>query len=237
MVPTSLIAQLDASVGGKVAVNHSRAKNLIGLFAQPLGVLADPAVLATLPAEEYASGLAEGVKTAAVLDADLFAWMEARRDAIRAREPAAMETLVARCLRLKADVVEKDERETAGRREILNFGHTTGHALENVLGYGAIRHGEAVAIGMVAACRLAERVRGFPPKETARLESLLSFFGLPVRLPAGADPKRIVSAMRGDKKKRAGEPRFVLLERIGRASGPEDLEKKQILEAVRGLAG
>ncbi|MCU0722195.1 MAG: 3-dehydroquinate synthase [Planctomycetes bacterium] len=236
MVPTSLLAQVDSSVGGKVAVNHTRSKNLIGLFAQPAGVLADPAVLSTLPAEEYASGLAEAVKTAAILDAALFERMEAGREAVRARDPAALEAVIARCVELKAGIVEKDERETKGLREVLNFGHTVGHALESALGYGTIRHGEAVAIGMVAACRLAERARGFPAEETARLEALLSFLGLPVRLPPGLDPRSLAGIMRGDKKRRGGALRFVLLEKIGRAAPAQDVEEKQVLETLRGFA-
>jgi 3-dehydroquinate synthase len=235
MAPTSLLSQVDSSVGGKVAVNHTRSKNLIGLFAQPAGVLVDPAVLSTLPAEEYASGLAEGVKAAAILDAELFARMEAEREPIRARDPATLEAVISRCLRLKADVVEKDERETKGLREVLNFGHTVGHALETALGYGTIRHGEAVSAGMVAACRLAERTRGFQAGETARLETLLSFFGLPVRLPAGTDPGRVLAAMRGDKKKRGGALRFVLLERLGRAGPAEAVAEAQVLEVLRGI--
>src|SRR5262249_22175574 len=157
MVPTTLLAMVDSSVGGKVAVNHPRAKNLIGTFHQPVGVWSDTAFLATLPEREYRSGLAEVVKYGVLLDADFFAYREANRATVLAREPGAVRLVVTRCCRLKADVVERDEREETGLRAVLNYGHTFAHAFETAAGYGGWLHGEAVAAGMVCASRLAER--------------------------------------------------------------------------------
>jgi 3-dehydroquinate synthase len=164
MVPTTLLAMVDSSVGGKVGINHPRAKNLIGAFHQPAGVWIDIAHLETLPEREYRSGLAEAVKYGVILDPELFAYLERHADAILRREADAVMHIVARSCRLKADVVEKDERELTGLRAVLNYGHTFAHAFETVGGYGAWLHGEAVAAGMVCASRLAER-RGLIPAE------------------------------------------------------------------------
>ncbi len=214
MVPTTLLAMVDSSVGGKVAVNHPRAKNLIGAFHQPAGVWIDTAALDTLPDREYRSGLAEVVKYGVILDADFFAWLEANAAAVLAREPAAVRHVVTRCCRLKADVVEKDEREETGLRAVLNYGHTFGHAFEAVGGYGVWLHGEAVAAGMICASRLAERRGLIGPEVTARQQRLLEAFGLPTAplpLPAAA----LLAAMRIDKKAEAGRLRFVLPRRLG----------------------
>ncbi len=157
-VPTTLLAQVDSSVGGKVGINLSGAKNMVGAFWQPLGVLIDTAVLGTLPRREYVSGLAEVVKYGVILDAEFFRYLEEHVAELNARQPAALRHVIARCCRLKADVVEADERETGGGRAVLNYGHTFAHALETVTGYGELLHGEAVAIGMMCAARLAERL-------------------------------------------------------------------------------
>src|SRR5215471_18801336 len=178
MVPTTLLAMVDSSVGGKVGVNHPRAKNLIGAFHQPVGVWIDIDLLATLPDREYRSGLAEVVKYGMILDPEFFAYLEADAEAVLARAPDAVRHVVARCCRLKADIVERDEREETGLRAVLNYGHTFAHAFETVGGYGALLHGEAVAAGMACAARLVEE-RGLIPRDVrVRQDMLLNRFGL-----------------------------------------------------------
>jgi 3-dehydroquinate synthase len=231
MVPTTLLAMVDSSVGGKVGVNHPRGKNLIGAFHQPAGVWIDTAVLSTLPDREYRSGLAEVVKYGAILDADLFAWLEQHAAALLAREPAAVEHVVGRCCRLKADVVEKDEREETGLRAVLNYGHTFAHAFEAVGGYGAWLHGEAVAAGMVCASRLAER-RGLIGSEvTGRQVRLLERFGLPTA-PAAWPADELIAAMRHDKKATAGRLRFVLPQRLGAVSVFDGIPDEDVLAVL-----
>ncbi|HKD38242.1 MAG TPA: 3-dehydroquinate synthase, partial [Pirellulales bacterium] len=157
-IPTTLLAQVDSSVGGKVGINLPGAKNMVGAFWQPLGVLIDTEVLSRLPRREFISGLAEVVKYGVILDADFFAYLESHVAELNARQPEALRHVIARSCRLKADVVEADERETSGGRAVLNYGHTFAHALETVSGYGELLHGEAVSIGMMCAARLAERM-------------------------------------------------------------------------------
>jgi 3-dehydroquinate synthase len=232
MVPTTLLAMVDSSVGGKVGVNHPRGKNLIGAFHQPAGVWIDTALLATLPDREYRSGLAEVVKYGVILDAGLFAYLEAEADAILRREPEAVRHLVTRCCRLKADIVERDEREETGLRAVLNYGHTFAHAFETVAGYGAWLHGEAVAAGMVCAGRLAQR-RGLIPAEIAdRQRRLLDRFGLPTASqPWPVDA--LLAVMRQDKKALAGRLRFILPRRLGEVALYDDIpeaEVRQVLE-------
>ncbi len=227
MVPTTLLAMVDSSVGGKVAVNHPKGKNLIGAFHQPIGVWIDTAVLASLPEREYRSGLAEVVKYGVILDAELFAGLESNADALRARRRDTMRPIVARCCRLKADVVERDEREETGLRMALNYGHTFAHAFEAVSGYGNWLHGEAVAAGMVCASRLAER-RGLIPSElTVRQEQLLSRFGLPTRPDRWPIPD-LLAAMRSDKKALAGKLRFVLTRRLGEVACFDDIPEIEV---------
>jgi 3-dehydroquinate synthase len=215
MVPTTLLAMVDSSVGGKVGINHAKGKNLIGAFHQPVGVWIDTATLDTLPDREYRSGLAEVVKYGVILDAEFFAWLEANADAVLARDPAAVRHVVTRSCRLKADVVEKDEFETTGLRAALNYGHTFAHAFEAVGGYGAWLHGEAVAAGMVCASRLAERLGRVGPDVTERQRRLLERFGLPTAPLSGWPADELLAAMRRDKKSSAGRLRFVLPTRIG----------------------
>lgn len=228
MVPTSLLAQVDSSVGGKVGVNHPRGKNLIGAFHQPVGVWIDASPLKTLPDRELRCGLAEVVKYGVILDAAFFAELEGEADAILGRDPAALRRIVARSCELKAGVVSEDEREETGLRAVLNFGHTVGHAIEAVAGYGGgFEHGEAVAAGMVAECRIAERLGWIGPDVTARVVGLLRRFGLPVAAP-GLDAGALIEAMTRDKKNRDGKIRFVLPRGIGRveltdAAGVEDV--------------
>lgn len=214
MVPTTLLAMVDSSVGGKVGINHPRAKNLIGAFHQPIGVWIDTATLASLPDREFRSGLAEIVKYGVILDAEFFSYLEANVDAIKERRPDVIQYIVARCCRLKADVVEKDEREETGLRAKLNYGHTFAHAFETAAGYGRWLHGEAVAAGMICASRLAERRGLILPEVTKRQESLLTKFGLPTQ-PEAWPAEQLIATMRNDKKAVAGKMRFVLPTRIG----------------------
>jgi len=216
MVPTTLLAQVDSAVGGKVAVNHPRAKNVLGAFHQPRGVWIDTETLATLPDRELRCGLAEVVKYGAILDPEFFDWLEANAPALLARDPSALRHVIAVSCRLKAGVVAADEREESGVRAVLNFGHTIGHAIEATAGYGGdYRHGEAVAVGMVAECRLAETLGWIGPETTDRLAALLGRLGLPVAAP-GLDPSALAEAMGRDKKNRGGQVRFVLPRAIGR---------------------
>ena len=212
-IPTTLLAQVDSSVGGKTAVNHPLGKNMIGAFHQPDAVLIDIDCLATLPARELAAGLAEVVKYGAIRDAAFFAWLESHLDRLLAREPAALEEAVAVSCRIKAGIVAADERET-GERALLNFGHTFGHAIEAAQGYGNWLHGEAVAAGMVIAARLSQRRGAINAVDTERLVDLLRRSGLPVAAPA-LPFARWMALMAQDKKVAAGAIRFILLEALG----------------------
>jgi 3-dehydroquinate synthase len=211
---------VDAALGGKTAVDLPGGKNLVGAFHQPVSLWADVRVLHTLPARAYRAGLAEAVKTAVALDATLFRRLEADVRRLLRRDERSVLRIVARCLVLKGRVVVSDERE-AGRRALLNFGHTVAHAIEAATDY-RVSHGEAVAIGVVAEARLAERVTGLPRADANRIEALLAAFGLPVRSPAGIDPNRLARAMSRDKKSRAGIVRCALPERIGRMPAGDD---------------
>lgn len=215
-IPTTVVAQVDSSLGGKTGVNHRRAKNLIGAFYQPRMILADVATLATLPEREFREGLAEVIKYAAIIDAPMVADLERGLDAILARDPSALESMVERSLRHKAKVVESDEHER-GLRKILNFGHTIGHALEASAGYGSYLHGEAVAIGMVAACGLSQRHAGLAATEARRLKALIQRTGLPVEMPSGWRSEDFEQALRLDKKRAEKGVEFVLIEHLGHA--------------------
>ncbi len=234
MVPTTLLAMVDSSVGGKVGVNHPRAKNLVGAFHQPAGVWIDTAALDTLPEREYRSGLAEVVKYGVILDAEFFALLENQADAVLRREPEAVRRIVAHSCRLKARVVEQDEREETGLRAVLNYGHTFAHAFETAGGYGAWLHGEAVAAGMACAARLAER-RGLIPAELVRRQDdLLKRFGLPTR-PEPWPAADLLATMRSDKKTLAGRLRFVLPRRLGEVALFDDVPEadvRRVLEEV-----
>lgn len=234
MVPTTLLAMVDSSVGGKVGINHPKAKNLIGAFHQPVGVWIDTAMLDTLPDREYRSGLAEVIKYGVILDADFFTYVEANADAILRREPAVVRHVVARCCRLKADVVEKDEREETGLRAALNYGHTFAHAFETAQGYGGWLHGEAVAAGMVCASRLADR-RGLIPAElTERQRQLLARFGLPVA-PRSWPIDDLLATMRSDKKALAGKLRFILPTRLGEVRLFDDVADQDVHRVLSEL--
>jgi 3-dehydroquinate synthase len=212
--PTTLLAMLDASVGGKTAVDTPEGKNLIGAFHPPVAVLADPAALATLPEREFRGGLAEAVKHGVIADPAYFGWIERESEAILRRDPAALERLVRRSVEIKAEVVSADERE-GGRRAILNAGHTVAHALERASAY-RLPHGEAVALGLVAEAALAERLGAAGPDLGAQILALLTRLGLPVRLALPLRPEAIVSAMASDKKNRARTIRFALPSAVGR---------------------
>lgn len=216
-IPTTLLAMVDSSVGGKVGVNHPQAKNLIGAFHQPLGVVIDTNVLGTLPDREYRSGLAEIVKYGVILDEEFFAYMEEHVDEISARDARTLRHLITRSCRLKADIVEQDEYERTGLRAVLNYGHTFGHAYEALTDYGKLLHGEAVSIGMLHASRLAEVLGRITAAQTQRQFDLLTKLGLPTSLPEevklGVDD--ILGRMLLDKKTVGGQLRFVLPTRIG----------------------
>jgi len=216
-VPTTLLAMLDASVGGKTGVDTAEGKNLIGAFHPPAAVIADPAALATLPERDFRGGLAEAVKHGVVADAAYFAWIEREADALLRRDLSALERLVRRSVEIKAEVVSADERE-GGRRAILNAGHTVAHALERASAY-RVPHGEAVALGLVAEAALAEELGVASPGLGARIAALLTRLGLPVRLASPLPPDAIVPAMASDKKNRAGTIRFALPRAVGAMGG------------------
>lgn len=231
-LPTTLLAQVDSSVGGKVAVNHPHGKNLIGAFYQPLAVLADLATLQTLDAEDFASGLAEVVKSAAIYDQALFEFLEAHVDPINRRDPEIMAEIVERVCHIKAAVVAADERE-GGLRAILNYGHTVGHAVEAVTNYTAFRHGEAVAMGMVAAAEMAARMGLCSRSLVERTRGLLQRLKLPIKLPELA-LSHLKAALYRDKKVDMGEVRFVLPVALGEVrfglSVPEDILNQALLD-------
>ncbi len=216
-VPTTLLAQVDASVGGKTAVNHERGKNLIGTFYQPRLVWVDPEVLSSLSERELRTGLAEVIKVAVIWDADFFRWLEEHLEAITALEPTPVCDAIARACAIKAEVVGLDERE-AGLRALLNFGHTLGHAIENVAGYSQVTHGEGVAMGMTYAARLSEERTLCPRGTRQRVRALLERAGLPTEVPASlADREAYLRAIAVDKKMRDDRVGFVVLREIGRA--------------------
>jgi len=233
-VPTTLLAQVDSSVGGKTAVNHPLGKNMIGAFYQPVAVEIDTDALATLPAREIAAGLAEVIKYGLILDPAFFAWCETNAAALRELDPQALAYAIRRSCELKAQVVSQDERE-AGLRAILNLGHTFGHAIEAGMGYGQWLHGEAVGCGLVQAAELSAEVAGFPQEDVRRVRNLVEAIGCPVAAPdLGAD--RWLELMRVDKKAEAGEIRFVLLTAIGQAvtrGAPEAAVRAVLARTVR----
>jgi 3-dehydroquinate synthase len=232
MVPTTLLAMVDSSVGGKVGVNHPKAKNLIGSFHQPIGVWIDLAALNTLPDREFRSGLAEVVKYGVILDAELFTYLESNADAILQRQPQATSHVVAHCCRLKANVVEQDEREETGLRAILNYGHTFAHAFETVAGYGHWLHGEAVSAGMICASRLAERLGLIPSEMTQRQQNLLARFGLPIA-PGPWSIDELMAVMRQDKKSRDGNLRLVLPKQLGEAALLDHVEESEVRKILQ----
>ena len=229
-VPTTLLAQVDSSVGGKTAINHARGKNMVGAFHQPLAVIADVAALDTLPERELRAGLAEVLKHGFILDLQFVAWLEANIGKLLARDRAALEHAVRRSCELKAQVVAADERES-GLRAILNFGHTFGHAIEAGVGYGEWLHGEAVATGMVMAAELSTRAGTLRREDADRVKALVARAGLPVRGPK-LPVERYFELMQVDKKSAGGKLRFILLEGLGRAALRGDLAPDLVRDSI-----
>ncbi|MEO5959960.1 MAG: 3-dehydroquinate synthase [Opitutaceae bacterium] len=221
-VPTTLLAMVDSSVGGKTGINLDAGKNLVGAFHQPKGVFVATGMLATLPKREFAAGAAEVIKYGLLGDADLLARLEASPLTVARPELA---DVVRRCCEMKAEIVQADERETAreGGRALLNLGHTFAHAIENVAGYGEYLHGEAVAIGLCAAARLSQKLGHIGPGDVARVERVVAAHGLPVRLRAPLPYEELRTAMTRDKKVRAGGLRFVVLKKLGEAATQSDV--------------
>jgi 3-dehydroquinate synthase len=233
-VPTSLLAMVDAAVGGKVAVDHPQAKNLIGAFYQPRLVLADVSVLQTLPSRELTAGWAEVIKHALILDEELLRLLEDKAYAALRLDPEVAERVIARSVALKAAVVSADEREETGHRTILNYGHTIGHGLETAADYAGLLHGEAVAVGMSGAARIAVRLGMLTPEVAQRQDTLLARFGLPLCAP-GVDARKALAAMALDKKAQGGAVRWVLLQGIGRTVIRHDVPPSLVDEVLAEL--
>lgn len=242
-VPTTLLAMVDSSVGGKTGINLPQGKNLVGAFHQPAEVVVDLSTLTTLPDREYISGLAEVVKHGVIRDAAFFERLEANTERVADRDPEFLAEVVARCCEIKAEVVAADEKE-CGLRAILNFGHTLAHALESLLGYGRLLHGEAVGIGMNYAAKVSERELGFPSGQAERLETVLGQWGLPYDCTSMPDLKAAVAPpdwaaiwakMATDKKVRCGAPRFVLAEALGTAVFGCEVAEETLAEVWREM--
>lgn len=235
-VATTLLSQVDSSVGGKVGINLKAGKNLVGAFHQPRAVFCDLDTLATLPEREMRAGMAEVVKYGMIRDAEFFRKLEKELEKIMLRDPATLSTVIARCCTLKAEVVGTDEFETTGVRAILNFGHTVGHGLEALFGYNEYLHGEAVSLGMVAAARLSSRLLGFPERDATRLRDLLVRIGLPVSLKLPTRKRDLLlDAMRLDKKVSGGELKFVLARAIGEVEAGQRVPDSDINAALHQL--
>lgn len=243
-VPTTLLSMVDSSVGGKVGINHPRAKNLIGAFHQPVGVVIDPDTLHSLPPREVRAGLAEVIKYGVIADADFFSWLEMNLESALALEPRTLEKIIARSCELKAEVVGEDERESdaIGRRATLNYGHTIGHAIEANTAYGEYLHGEAIAIGMTAAAHLAHALKICENSQELieRQTALLQRAGLPTQLPENLSFAQLWDAMLLDKKSRAGKVNFQLPTRLGRIEKVEGVSPGAVeaaLEATKTSSG
>jgi len=230
-IPTSLLAQVDASVGGKTGFNHPLGKNLVGAFHQPTAVLIDIDTLDTLPEREFSAGMAEVIKIAAVRDAGFLDWLEANREAIASREPEAVTDMIRRSIDNKAAIVAEDERE-AGVRALLNFGHSFAHAIETLTDYRQYLHGEAVAIGMMVATRLSEIRALCETGYSDRLGRLMASFDLPLQIPENLDPSSIIETMKLDKKVIAGSARLILVKAAGQGIIDSSSDKLQIATAI-----
>jgi 3-dehydroquinate synthase len=230
-IPTTLLAQVDSSVGGKVGINLPGGKNMVGAFWQPRGVVIDVDVLKTLPDREFRAGMAEVVKYGVIQDAEFFAYLEANIAKVNARDAAVLTYIVERCCRLKADVVEQDEREETGLRAILNYGHTFCHAFEAATGYDQLLHGEGVAIGMMCAARLAERLGRVDEKFVARQQALLEAVKLPLSVP-DVDRDELIELMYRDKKVERGKLRFVLPTKMGHVELVRDVATDEVVAAM-----
>jgi 3-dehydroquinate synthase len=234
-IPTTLLAHVDSSVGGKVGINHPQAKNLIGSFHQPMGVVIDTATLNTLPVRDYKAGLAEVIKYGVILDDEFFEYLEQNIEGLNNRAADVMQSIITRCCRLKADVVEQDEFEHTGLRAVLNYGHTFAHAFEALCRYGELLHGEAVAIGMLHASRLAERLKLIDGSVTHRQLALLEAVGLPTSLPEGLSfsADEMLGRMRLDKKSVGGNLRFVLPTQIGEVKVFADINEDDVRAVLK----
>ena len=232
-LPTTLLAMVDSSVGGKTAVDIPQGKNLVGAFHPPCAVIADTAALRTLPPRELRAGFAEVIKYGAIVDAPFLDWLDADADGLLAGDDAVLAEAIARSCAHKAAIVERDPFER-GERALLNFGHTFGHAIETEQGYGGLNHGEAVAVGMVLAARLSTLLGLADAADGERLRALLARFGLPTALPPDLDPAALVARMRLDKKAQGSGLRFVLWNGAGKARVVADVAEARVLDALRG---
>ncbi|MBI3591896.1 MAG: 3-dehydroquinate synthase, partial [Nitrospirae bacterium] len=230
-VPTTLLAQVDSSVGGKTGVNHPLGKNMIGTFYQPRHVLIDTDTLKTLPERELLCGIAEIIKYGVIWDELLFDFMEKNKDAILSLENDAVRFIIRRSCEIKAEVVSKDERES-GLRAILNYGHTIGHAIETETGYSRYLHGEAVAIGMHLAAKLSEEMGLMESGQVSRVKSVIDGYGLPSELPKGLNSDKLISHMELDKKSVEGEMKFILPEKIGKVTIQKGIEANTIKKVL-----
>ena len=235
-VPTTLLAMMDASIGGKTAVDLPQGKNLVGAFYQPRFVLADVSALQTLPERELNSGWAEALKHGLIMDESLLSTFESQRESIRSLEPEIATDVIRRSMAIKAAVVSKDEKETLGIRVLLNYGHTIGHGLEAATGYSQYLHGEAVSVGMVGAAKIGCDVGLMPASDVERQRSVLADYGLPLHA-RGVDPDRVLDAMRSDKKTAAGAIRWVLLDGIGSATTRNDVPPETVSAVLKNLTG
>ncbi len=234
-LPTTLLAQVDASVGGKTAINHAAGKNLVGAFHQPRGVLIDPGLLSSLPEREYRAGIAEILKAALLAGPDALESLETDLDGLLQHDTASLQRQVSMAIELKKRLVETDEREL-GQRAFLNLGHTFAHAIEHALGYGRWLHGEAVAAGLVAACRTSEQAADFDPAITARVIAILQHCALPWQLPAEIPPRQLASLMGLDKKANRDGIRLVLLSAPGEPFATALDPRLDLAELLAGLA-
>lgn len=231
-IPTTLLAQVDSSIGGKVGVDYGRVKNMVGAFYQPLLVFTDIDFLSTLPEREFLSGMAEVVKYGVIKDRELFLFLEKERDSLLLREPEKLEWVISRCSRIKAKVVEEDEYDREGKRVILNFGHTIGHALEGATGYKKYTHGEAISIGMVGASLVGKEMGMF--KEEERLRELLSSLGLPTKMKR-VDLEKLWKSLQYDKKFIRGKIRMIIPQRIGEVKVMEEVEERLVWKILKEL--
>ena len=232
-VPTTLLSQVDSSVGGKVGINLKAGKNLVGSFYQPRLVLCDLRVLGSLPLREFRAGLAEVIKYGIIYDASLFQKLERELPRLLRRDSTTLTEVISRCCEIKAEVVGQDERES-GLRALLNFGHTIGHALENISGYGKYLHGEAISIGQIAAARISTRITGLPPEQSDRIAALFQRSGLPLKVKlSNAQMKKLLAAMQLDKKVSDGEVRFVLARELGKVEHGIKVPVAEIVESLK----
>lgn len=235
-VPTSLLAQVDSSVGGKTGINHALGKNMIGAFHQPVGVIIDLDTLRSLPDNQITAGIAEIIKYGLIISEDFFIWLEANVTDLKKLVPQTLAHAIYHSCRIKSEIVAKDEHETHGHRMLLNFGHTFGHAIETGLGYGRWLHGEAVGCGMALALKLSQKRGLISAADTTRVVRLIEQAGLPARLPEALPAERLMALMRHDKKNVEGKHRFILLEKIGKAFVCDDVsaaELREVLDSAR----